>query len=341
MQSLQTHPFLDPSLPTRSLGSNTAQYSIYSTRSENETKLRTTSLSWSRQALTKDIPRQPKDFIGSKNILNDASNLPQRLRAEVQPTHFKPVGTVQLPTRRVVSDPTTGTNARRKFLDGEPVRVRFRSRSVVATPSFLSGLAKDSPIVSRRAELVPEEIGVDSELLSEFEEALLSPPGCPRSSTPRRGLKPPLFAFIGEGLVKHPVYNEFHPSAQVRSAEAKPLVHTVPIGVIRPTRLSTLLLEPQTHKLNRGQLTVLPSRSLLVDFREGERRQGRTGSEVLLVSPQGLEVCCFPMYFHVVVHSFVDQGFQCSTFKLPVLSRRTVRGLLFGKVTICLLETVQ
>lgn len=63
-----------------------------------------------------------------------------------------------------------------------------------------------------------------------------------------------------------------------------------PIGTIRPTALNTTYLLPQTHKVVKGQLTILPSRSLLIDFREGERRKGQRGAEVLIVSPDGAEV---------------------------------------------------
>jgi len=54
--------------------------------------------------------------------------------------------------------------------------------------------------------------------------------------------------------------------------------------------LSTSLLPPKTHKLAGGQLAILPSRSVLVDFREGERRTGRKGDEVMVVSPNGDQV---------------------------------------------------
>jgi hypothetical protein len=54
--------------------------------------------------------------------------------------------------------------------------------------------------------------------------------------------------------------------------------------------LSTSLLPPKTHKLAHGQLVILPSRSVLVDFREGERRKGRKGDEVMVVSPNGDQV---------------------------------------------------
>jgi hypothetical protein len=59
--------------------------------------------------------------------------------------------------------------------------------------------------------------------------------------------------------------------------------------------MSTSLLPPKTHKLAGGQLAILPSRSVLVDFREGERRKGRKGEEVMVVSPNGDQVivCLF------------------------------------------------
>ena len=57
--------------------------------------------------------------------------------------------------------------------------------------------------------------------------------------------------------------------------------------------LSTSLLPPKTHKLAYGQLAILPSRSVLVDFREGERRTGRKGDEVMVVSPNGHQVNLF------------------------------------------------
>lgn len=60
--------------------------------------------------------------------------------------------------------------------------------------------------------------------------------------------------------------------------------------------LSTSLLPSKTHKLAGGQLAILPSRSVLVDFREGERRKGRKGEEVIVVSPNGDQVNCSPRY---------------------------------------------
>ncbi|KAI9509218.1 hypothetical protein F5148DRAFT_1189424 [Russula earlei] len=57
--------------------------------------------------------------------------------------------------------------------------------------------------------------------------------------------------------------------------------------------LSTSLLPSMTHKLACGQLAILPSRSVLVDFREGERRKGRKGDQVMVVSPNGDQIHIF------------------------------------------------
>ncbi|KAG7089431.1 hypothetical protein E1B28_011117 [Marasmius oreades] len=64
----------------------------------------------------------------------------------------------------------------------------------------------------------------------------------------------------------------------------------LPIGTSRPSALNTTLLSPRVHKTVNGQITILSSRSVLVDFREGERRRGEEGTEVFVISPQGDEV---------------------------------------------------
>ncbi|KAI0269898.1 hypothetical protein BC834DRAFT_863823 [Gloeopeniophorella convolvens] len=57
-----------------------------------------------------------------------------------------------------------------------------------------------------------------------------------------------------------------------------------------PDPLSTSLLTPRTHKVSYGQVVILPSRSVLIDFREGERRKGSKGDEVLVVSANGDQI---------------------------------------------------
>lgn len=54
--------------------------------------------------------------------------------------------------------------------------------------------------------------------------------------------------------------------------------------------MNTSLMNCQTHKTAYGQITILPSHSLLVDFRESQRRRGLKGDEVFVVGSDGLSV---------------------------------------------------
>jgi len=65
---------------------------------------------------------------------------------------------------------------------------------------------------------------------------------------------------------------------------------SLPIGTTRPRKLNTLGLNSQTHKTTYGQITILPSRALLVDFRESQRRRGFRSDEVLLIDSDGNKV---------------------------------------------------
>lgn len=67
----------------------------------------------------------------------------------------------------------------------------------------------------------------------------------------------------------------------------------VPIGACRPTPLTTNQMTVKTYKTAQGQVVVLPSRSLLVDFRERDRRNGNAGDEVLIISADGVRVQVF------------------------------------------------
>ncbi|KAJ6584905.1 hypothetical protein B0H19DRAFT_401123 [Mycena capillaripes] len=65
---------------------------------------------------------------------------------------------------------------------------------------------------------------------------------------------------------------------------------TIPVGTTRPLPFTTALMTPEMHKTVHGQITVLPSHSLLVDLREAERRRGQKGVEVLVINPEGTQV---------------------------------------------------
>jgi hypothetical protein len=61
----------------------------------------------------------------------------------------------------------------------------------------------------------------------------------------------------------------------------------LPMGTTRPVAFNTRLLNAATHKLTGGSITVLPSLSVLVDFRENQRRSGSKGDYVLLIDSIG------------------------------------------------------
>jgi hypothetical protein len=196
-------------------------------------------------------------------------------------------------TRRVVSDPVAALGARTKFLDTERVKVRFRSRSVVTTLPFFDrsrNISADKD--SFESEVVHESTQLESPGQS---EGLLSPDGHSslKSSAPKQTKDPLPLASDSGGkhvLPLEVLKDKVIPLSQTNRREDNHQLGHAPIGVTRPVPLNTLCLVPQTQKVNRGQLVILPSRSLLVDFREGERRQGRPGAEVLLINHDGRNV---------------------------------------------------
>ena len=154
------------------------------------------------------------------------------------------------------------------------------------------------------------DIGMDTEeLLGDFEEAFRLP--VPSTTLRRAAYSDPIHRIktILETVVPEshstPVASKpnitsrrappsppspLPPPGPSRDPFENPIPKNMGICVPRPTPLNASFLPPQTHKVARGQLVILPSRTLLVDFREGERRQGRRGVEVLTVSPDGEEV---------------------------------------------------
>ena len=128
--------------------------------------------------------------------------------------------------------------------------------------------------------------------------------------------------------------------------------------------LSTSLLPPKTHKLACGQLAILPSRSVLVDFREGERRKGRKGDEVMVVSPNGDQViyslrhqritlrdvkihfysaphlstpCCLAE--PIVTHSL--NGLSADQYKLYEQAKKVIEHIKRNVPKVCLLGSIE
>ena len=218
------------------------------------------------------------------------------------------------------------------------LRVRFRSKSVnVVVPKFLqagsnapttgdseSHIQVEGSLLERsvgslevvsKGEMIKgmeDEMNTE-ELLRDFEEAFHSPLSSSIlkrtvPNEPARQIKSILDAVVPESHSTPPAVK---PNPRPVSSPptllppSEPLYHPFDdppskgIGAPRPKLFNTSFLPPQAHKVARGQLVILPSRTLLVDFREGERRQGRQGVEVFTVSPNGEEVQC-PPYVLVV-----------------------------------------
>ncbi|KAG6811634.1 hypothetical protein H0H92_006504 [Tricholoma furcatifolium] len=76
-------------------------------------------------------------------------------------------------------------------------------------------------------------------------------------------------------------------------ASESPTSTALPIGTERPTPFNTSAMTCQTHKTVYGQITILPSHSLLVDFRESQRRKGLKGDEVLLIEADGIKISVY------------------------------------------------
>jgi hypothetical protein len=143
-------------------------------------------------------------------------------------------------------------------------------------------------------------------LLSDLEEALHSPPPSPTLrqaalDEPTRRIKSIIDTLVPEShstpaALKYNTVPRHVSSSPIELPPSEPPRHPFDnppsrgTEVPRPKPFTTFFLPPQTHRVTRGQLVVLPSRTLLVDFREGERRQGRQGVEVLTISPDGEEV---------------------------------------------------
>jgi polo-like kinase 4 len=84
----------------------------------------------------------------------------------------------------------------------------------------------------------------------------------------------------------------------ISTANAASSNEKCPFAVFRtsaPTCLNIAPLLPQTHKVAHGQLIIMPSRNLLVDLREGERRAGGKGTSLLIISPDGQQVSGCPL----------------------------------------------
>ena len=163
-----------------------------------------------------------------------------------------------------------------------------------------------APVEGERVKDMDDTMNTE-EPRGEFEEAIHTPPPSPTPrqaapGEPARRVKSVIDKLVPES---HSTPAAVKPYTIPRRVSSPPMRLPTPepphhhpfddssskgVEMPRPGPLDTSFLSPQTHKVTRGQLVILPSRTLLVDFREGERRQGRQGVEVLTISPDGEEV---------------------------------------------------
>lgn len=114
----------------------------------------------------------------------------------------------------------------------------------------------------------------------------------------------------------------------------------LPIGTTRPRKLTTYPLMPHTHKMTHGHIVILPSRSLMVDLREGERRKGRRGNEVLVIDPSGEPVSLPDMFWFFILTTFIGGGLQRASSEHTVLFDRAYMHLFVCRTSTNVLETV-
>ncbi|KAJ6619447.1 hypothetical protein B0H10DRAFT_1946718 [Mycena sp. CBHHK59/15] len=88
--------------------------------------------------------------------------------------------------------------------------------------------------------------------------------------------RPSVYRTINEGWVSTGL---FAPSGELKPPDRYDLpdIHSstipLPVGTMRPSPFTVSPLSPESHRTVHGHVIVLPSCSLLVDFREGERRR--------------------------------------------------------------------
>ena len=241
-------------------------------------------------------------------------------------------------------------------------RVRFRSKSATVLPRFLETRGRNPTIGDNDSNDQVEDSSLDSslsilgapkegevvksmddgvnmeELLGDFEAAFRSP--LPSLTLRQAALdEPPCRT---KAVIDTLVPVSHSTPAAVKSNPALRRVSSPPVhlpqseppchpfddppfngtDMPRPKPFNTFSLPPQTHRVARGQLVVLPSRTLLVDFREGERRQGRQGAEVLTISPDGEEVKILPRVNIISkLNTRIDSCVQRAAYEQSLLSR--------------------
>ncbi|KAI0320204.1 hypothetical protein OF83DRAFT_1106368 [Amylostereum chailletii] len=188
---------------------------------------------------------------------------------------------------------------------------RTAQNSGSRTPSFQNATgstalsSNTNCVVGARSKItdVIDEVSISADEASLEKEPLLSPVNFQTTSRPN--FRPSLHQILSDPYIETPGSS----SASVSPREGNAMApRGTPGGTSLPVEpqpkdrssghadrqpWSALQVPPKTHKTSLGQVIILPSHSTLVDYREGERRKGRKGDEIMLVSPDGRKVQIF------------------------------------------------
>ncbi|KAH9950661.1 kinase-like domain-containing protein [Amylocystis lapponica] len=242
-----------------------------------------------------------EEFTHSRKPMADIANLDLR---NVLSNEFPRA--LRLPaaswTRRVVSAPQSGRTSTTDHL--KPYGSAFTARilSVPATPALTvdSGSLPSTRSITTVVESY--DLGLNKRCRSPIAYPLIGVLG-------RRDVDGPLpknsRSALPSVVKEHSLKSLSIPEDTKHTAVALPSGHSSlrlhrfpPVSAVSassncPTIFTSSYLNPQTHKVSQGQLVVLPSQSILVDFREGERRKGRKGDKVIVVSPNGMMISIY------------------------------------------------
>ncbi|KZV62449.1 hypothetical protein PENSPDRAFT_758680 [Peniophora sp. CONT] len=182
--------------------------------------------------------------------------------------------------RRSLENDTSVTRSANVERDSSAPRTRRVRTGTAGKKTMMAGGHEATPI--RRLGVAAENAHSSDESSLE-NEPLLAPPTARTFGAPRQSQNTAAVAFPTAPAASATSVNTLSNQFSKLSAD------------VASDRLpwSTLQVPPKTHKTTSGQVVILPSHSTLVDFREGERRKGKKGDEVIVVSADGLTIQVF------------------------------------------------
>ncbi|KZT12112.1 uncharacterized protein LAESUDRAFT_691279 [Laetiporus sulphureus 93-53] len=317
------HPFFNPALPVKALSppQTTHQASSKSTAmKENQAIPQQDKAKRYPRSLFKGAPSSKRPAVDS--TVGRTSSMPSFTRKPLENTTNQDIrgmlsNELSNPVvsrsdanderyRRIMSAPSSGRANTPRFRKPNAV-VRFPNLdSTPTTPDLTSCSDSPPPAVFTTYERHSDEQGARKYNDEATVHPLFAAPNSRISLFPTRGRSKSVSSPVSsphQEMDKQSAQQTKHTTlgvpARSRSQSIdKPRPHSPPtaavaLGCTRPIAFTTAYLAPQTHKVAQGQIVVLPSASLLVDLREGQRRKGEKGNEVLVICPNGRKVQVF------------------------------------------------